>query len=70
MNKSQIRKKILNIRKQKEIKKFIFNFDLILNFLSNATRGTNKTSGYFTIFEIGSGIPNLFIAKGSFVDHW
>ena len=41
-----------------------------LKFLSNATMGTNKTSGYFTIFEIGSGIPNLFIAKGSFVDHW
>ena len=33
MNKSQIRKKILRIRKQKKIKKFIFNFDLISNIL-------------------------------------
>ena len=33
MNKSQIRKKILKIRKQKKIKKFNFNFDLILNIL-------------------------------------
>ena len=40
MNKSQIRKKILKIRKQKKIKKFIFNFDLILNILQK-----NKVSG-------------------------
>ncbi len=33
MNKSQIRKKILKIRKQKKIKKFNFNFDLILSIL-------------------------------------
>ncbi len=40
MNKSQIRKKILKIRKQKKIKKFIFNFNLILNILKK-----NKVSG-------------------------
>ncbi len=40
MNKSQIRKKILKIRKQKKIKKFIFNFDLIINILKK-----NKVSG-------------------------
>ena len=40
MNKSQIRKKILKIRKQKKIKKFIFNFDLILDILKK-----NKVSG-------------------------
>ena len=33
MNKFQIRKKILKIRKQKKIKKFFFSFDLILNIL-------------------------------------
>ncbi len=33
MNKSQIRKKILKIRKHKKIKKFNFNFDFILNIL-------------------------------------
>ena len=33
MNKSQIRKKILKKRKQKKIKKFNFNFDLILSIL-------------------------------------
>ena len=40
MNKCQIRKKILKIRKQKKIKKFIFNFDLILSILKR-----NKVSG-------------------------
>ena len=40
MNKSQIRNKILKIRKQKKIKKFIFNFDLIFNILKK-----NKVSG-------------------------
>tara|TARA_B100000900_G_scaffold375336_1_gene357278 strand:+ start:57 stop:590 length:534 start_codon:yes stop_codon:yes gene_type:complete len=40
VNKSQIRKKILKIRKQKKIKKFIFNFDLIINILKK-----NKVSG-------------------------
>ena len=40
MNKSQIRKEILKIRKQKKIKKFIFNFDLILSILKR-----NKVSG-------------------------
>ncbi len=40
MNKSQIRKKILKIRKQKKIKKFIFNFNLIMNILKK-----NKVSG-------------------------
>ena len=34
----------------------------------NATRGTNKMSGNFTVFVIGSGIPYLFIFKGSLVD--
>ena len=40
MNKSQIRKKILKIRKQKKIKKFILNLDFILNILKK-----NKVSG-------------------------
>ena len=40
MNKSQIRKKILKIRKQKKIKKFILNFNLILNILKK-----NKVTG-------------------------
>tara|TARA_B100000989_G_scaffold249084_1_gene196634 strand:- start:783 stop:1316 length:534 start_codon:yes stop_codon:yes gene_type:complete len=40
VNKSQIRKKILKIRKQKKIKKFIFNFNLIMNILKK-----NKVSG-------------------------
>ena len=40
MNKSQIRKKILKTRKQKKIKKFIFNFNLIMNILKK-----NKVSG-------------------------
>ena len=40
MNKSQIRNKILKIRRQKKIKKFAFNFDSILNILKK-----NKVSG-------------------------
>ena len=40
MNKSQIRKKILKIRKKKKIKIFVFNFDLISNILKK-----NKVSG-------------------------
>ena len=33
-------------------------------------RGTNKIWGQTTLFEIGSGIPYLFISSGSFIDHW
>ena len=44
MNKSQIRKQILKIRKQKKIKKFTFNFDLILNILKRK-KGLGKIIG-------------------------
>ena len=47
MNKSQIRKKILKIRKQKKIKKFIFNFDLILNILKRKKVSGKIIGGYY-----------------------
>ena len=47
MNKSQIRKKILKIRKQKKIKKFIFNFDLILNILKRKKIVGKIIGGYY-----------------------
>ncbi len=47
MNKSQIRKKILKIRKQKKIKKFIFNFDLILNILKKKKISGKIIGGYY-----------------------
>ena len=48
MNKSQIRKKILKIRKQKKTKiKFIFNFDLILNILKRKNVSGKIIGGYY-----------------------
>ena len=47
MNKSQIRKKILTIRKQKKINKFIFNFDLILNILKKGGVSGKIIGGYY-----------------------
>ena len=48
MNKSQIRKKILKIRKQKKTKiKFIFNFDLILNILKRKKVSGKIIGGYY-----------------------
>ena len=47
MNKSQIRKKILKIRKQKKIKKFTFNFDLILNTLKKKKVLGKIIGGYY-----------------------
>ena len=47
MNKSQIRKKILKIRKQKKIKKFNFNFDLILSILKKKNFLGKIIGGYY-----------------------
>jgi len=47
VNKSQIRKKILKIRKQKKIKKFNFNFDLILNILKKKKILGKIIGGYY-----------------------
>ncbi len=47
MNKAQIRKKILNIRKQKKIRKFTFNFDLILNKLQEKKVQGKIIGGYY-----------------------
>ena len=47
MNKSQIRKKILKIRKQKKIKKFIFNFNLILDILKKKKVSGRILGGYY-----------------------
>ena len=47
MNKSQIRKKILKIRKQKKINKFIFNFDLIINILNKKKVSGKIIGGYY-----------------------
>jgi len=48
VNKSQIRKKILKIRKQKKIeKKFIFNFDLILSILKKKRVLGKTIGGYY-----------------------
>ena len=47
MNKSQIRKKILKTRKQKKIKKFFFNFGLILNILKRKKVLGKIIGGYY-----------------------
>ena len=47
MNKSQIRKKILKIRKQKKIKKFILNLNLILNILKRKRISGKIIGGYY-----------------------
>ena len=47
MNKSQIRKKILKIRKRKKIKKFNFNFDLILSILKKKNFLGKIIGGYY-----------------------
>ena len=47
MNKSQIRKKILKIRRQKKIKKFIFNFDFILDILKKKKVSGRILGGYY-----------------------
>ena len=47
MNKSQIRKKILKIRRQKKIKKFIFNFDFILDILKKKNVSGRILGGYY-----------------------
>ena len=47
MNKSQIRKKILKIRKQKKIKKFTFNFVSILNILKRKKVLGKIIGGYY-----------------------
>ena len=47
MNKSQIRKKILKIRKQKKIKKFVLNFGLILNILKKKNVSGKIIGGYY-----------------------
>ena len=47
MNKSQIRKKILKIRKQKKIKKFTLNLDLILNILKRKKVQGKIIGGYY-----------------------
>ena len=47
MNKSQIRKKILKIRKQKNLKRFIFNFDLILDILKKKKVSGRILGGYY-----------------------
>tara|TARA_Y100001935_G_C17154240_1_gene432004 strand:- start:149 stop:682 length:534 start_codon:yes stop_codon:yes gene_type:complete len=47
VNKNQIRKKILKIRKQKKIKKFNFNFNLILNILKKKRVLGKIIGGYY-----------------------
>ena len=47
MNKSLIRKKILKLRKQKKIKKFIFNFDFIINVLKKNKVSAKIIGGYY-----------------------
>ena len=47
MNKSQIRKKILELRRQKKVKKFIFNFDLILSLLKKKRVAGKIIGGYY-----------------------
>ena len=47
MNKSQIRKKILKIRKQKIIKKFTFDFGLIFNILKKKKVSGKIIGGYY-----------------------
>jgi len=47
VNKFQIRKKILRIRQQKKIKKFIFNFDLVFNILKKKRVLGKIIGGYY-----------------------
>jgi 5-formyltetrahydrofolate cyclo-ligase len=47
VNKSQIRIKILKLRKKKKIKKFIFNFDLILDILKKRRVSAKIVGGYY-----------------------
>ena len=47
MNKSQIRKKILKIRKKKTIKNFVLNFGLILNILKKKNISGKVIGGYY-----------------------
>ena len=47
MNKPQIRKKILKLRRQKKIKKFVFNFDFILSFLKKKKITGKIIGGYY-----------------------
>ena len=47
MNKSQIRKKILKLRKQKKIKKFIFNFNFIISILKKKKVSGKIVGGYY-----------------------
>ena len=47
MNKSQIRKKILRIRKQKKNEKFVFNFDLLSNILKRKKVSGKIIGGYY-----------------------
>ena len=47
MNKSQIRKKILRIRKQKKNEKFVFNFDLLSNILKRKKISGKIVGGYY-----------------------
>ena len=47
MNKSQIRKKILKIRKKKTIKNFVLNFSLILNILKKKNISGKVIGGYY-----------------------
>ena len=47
MNKPQIRKKILKLRRQKKIKKFVFNFDFILSFLKKKKVTGKIIGGYY-----------------------
>jgi len=47
VNKSLIRKKILKLRKQKKIKKFIFNFDFIINVLKKNKVSAKIIGGYY-----------------------
>ena len=47
MNKSQIRKKILKIRKQKNSKKFKIDFNYIMNILKKNRISGKIVGGYF-----------------------
>ena len=47
MNKSQIRKRILKIRKQRKLKKFIFSFNTILNILKKNNVSGKIIGGYY-----------------------
>ena len=47
MNKSQIRKKILGIRKKKKIRKIVFNFSRITKILKRIDMSGKKVGGYY-----------------------